>query len=327
VLDPPVHDTPVEVLPGVVRLTAPNPSVMTGPGTNTYFVGHTDLVAIDPGRRTTLTSRPWSPPPAGASRPSSSPTPIQTTPRLGRPRRPHGARQLGYGARDGFEPDDTLGEGDVVEAGDIALTAVHTPRARPPTTCATSPTCPPATAPRRECSSPATTSWAVPLSSSGRPTATWRPTSTPSRTCFVLDPSITVIAPGHGSLMASPRLVIEGYLTHRRAEKPPSEHPSNSAANAGIEEIVGDVYTDVPEALHPIARFSGVAHLRKLAPTARRPPTTSTTSRLAGGRPEAAVTAAPGPPGVRHTRPVTSTYAPVVARRRRLGAPPAASTS
>ena len=38
---------------------------------------------------------------------------------------------------------------------------------------------------------------------------------------------------------------------------------------AAIEEIVSDVYTDVPEALHPIARFSVWAHLRKLAADGR----------------------------------------------------------
>lgn len=38
-----------EVWPGVWRLVAPNPSVMTGPGTNTYLVGRGAAVIIDPG--------------------------------------------------------------------------------------------------------------------------------------------------------------------------------------------------------------------------------------------------------------------------------------
>ncbi|MBV7540161.1 MBL fold metallo-hydrolase [Acidovorax sp. sic0104] len=42
---------PVPLLRNVLRLTAPNPGVMTGPGTNSYLVGEpaTGFIAIDPG--------------------------------------------------------------------------------------------------------------------------------------------------------------------------------------------------------------------------------------------------------------------------------------
>ncbi len=44
-------DKPVALLKNVMRLTAPNPGVMTGPGTNSYLVGDasTGYIAIDPG--------------------------------------------------------------------------------------------------------------------------------------------------------------------------------------------------------------------------------------------------------------------------------------
>lgn len=44
-------DHPVSLLKNVQRLTAPNPGVMTGPGTNSYLVGDptTGHIAIDPG--------------------------------------------------------------------------------------------------------------------------------------------------------------------------------------------------------------------------------------------------------------------------------------
>ncbi|MBE2262316.1 MAG: MBL fold metallo-hydrolase [Burkholderiaceae bacterium] len=44
-------EQPVPLLRNVMRLTAPNPGVMTGPGTNSYLVGdpYTGYIAIDPG--------------------------------------------------------------------------------------------------------------------------------------------------------------------------------------------------------------------------------------------------------------------------------------
>ncbi|MDP3617762.1 MAG: MBL fold metallo-hydrolase, partial [Rhodoferax sp.] len=44
-------EQPVALLKNVLRLTAPNPGVMTGPGTNSYLVGdpHSGYIAIDPG--------------------------------------------------------------------------------------------------------------------------------------------------------------------------------------------------------------------------------------------------------------------------------------
>ena len=47
---------PVPLLRNLVRLTAPNPGAMTGPGTNSYLVGDptTGFIAIDPGPADTL---------------------------------------------------------------------------------------------------------------------------------------------------------------------------------------------------------------------------------------------------------------------------------
>src|SRR5437867_12652436 len=40
---------PVSVTKRVRRIVAPNPGVMTGPGTNTYLVGIDEIAVVDPG--------------------------------------------------------------------------------------------------------------------------------------------------------------------------------------------------------------------------------------------------------------------------------------
>jgi recombination protein RecT len=45
------HEKPVPLLKNVMRLTAPNPGMMTGPGTNSYIIGtvQTGYAVVDPG--------------------------------------------------------------------------------------------------------------------------------------------------------------------------------------------------------------------------------------------------------------------------------------
>jgi recombination protein RecT len=45
------HEKPVPLLKNVMRLTAPNPGMMTGPGTNSYILGTEDTgyIVVDPG--------------------------------------------------------------------------------------------------------------------------------------------------------------------------------------------------------------------------------------------------------------------------------------
>ena len=44
-----VPGVPVAISPLVRRIVAPNPGMMTGPGTNTYLVGIDEVAVIDPG--------------------------------------------------------------------------------------------------------------------------------------------------------------------------------------------------------------------------------------------------------------------------------------
>jgi glyoxylase-like metal-dependent hydrolase (beta-lactamase superfamily II) len=70
----------------------------------------------------------------------------------------------------------------------------------------------------------------------------------------------SALYPGHGPVVDRPREVVAGYLSHRRDREEQilaalGEGPSTPA------ELVRQVYTDVPEALHPVAERTVRAHL------------------------------------------------------------------
>jgi glyoxylase-like metal-dependent hydrolase (beta-lactamase superfamily II) len=76
------------------------------------------------------------------------------------------------------------------------------------------------------------------------------------------------IAPGHGQVIEDPAAVLDEYLRHRLARqaaiarqvaRADRDHPVDT------DQLVEAIYTDVPDQLHPIARYSVWAHLRKLA--------------------------------------------------------------
>jgi glyoxylase-like metal-dependent hydrolase (beta-lactamase superfamily II)/8-oxo-dGTP pyrophosphatase MutT (NUDIX family) len=268
-LDPPVPGTPVTLMPGVVRLTAPNPSVMTGPGTNTYLVGHTALVAIDPGPDDETHLQAIADAAAGRLRAIIvTHTHPDHAPGAAGLARLTGARVQGFGARDGFEPDDILAEQSLVTAGDIPLRAIHTPGHASNHLCYVT-----------ELSAEHGESIRLLFSGDhimGGSTVVIAPPDGDMAAYLAslerllgFEPPINVIAPGHGPLLPDPRQVIQGYINHRLAREAAIAASLGARGDAAIEEIVSDVYTDVPEALHPIARFSVWAHLRKLAADGR----------------------------------------------------------
>lgn len=248
---------PVSVAPGVVRVTAPNPGIMTGPGTNSYLVGATELVVIDPG--------PDEPPhvdalvEAGRGRirwvvaththpdhaPAASPLAERT-----------GAEVIGFGPRDGFEPDRSVGEGFELAGDDFCLRAVHTPGHASNHLC-----------------------WLLlgeQMLFSGDhvmqgSTVVIAPTDGDMaqylgslQRLLSFDPRLRVIAPGHGSLIEQPEAVVQGIVAHRLERERVVLDALQRAGRATVDQLLETVYADVHAALHPVARFSLWAHLRKL---------------------------------------------------------------
>ena len=247
----------VQLAPDVVRVIAPNPSVMTGPGTNTYLVGSRDLAVIDPGpddaRHLDVVAA------AGEGRiryvlvththPDHAPGAKGLAERTG-------ATVLGFGARDGFEPDSTLAEGDVVAGDGFRLRAMHTPGHASNHLCYLF-----------EDRALLFTGDHVMGGSTvviSPPDGDMTQYLTSLELLLGFDPPIEAIAPGHGPVLEDPRAEIEAVLAHRRAREQAVLAALADRGQATVDELVTAVYVDVNPAMHPIARRSMWAHLRKL---------------------------------------------------------------
>jgi len=130
-LDPgavPEPGRPVPVARGVVRVTAPNPGMMTGPGTNSYLIGERDLVVVDPGPDDAGHLDLLAEVGAGRIRtivvththPDHAPGAAGLAARTG-------AEVIGFSERDGFVPDRAVGDGFELAGEGFTLRAVHTP--------------------------------------------------------------------------------------------------------------------------------------------------------------------------------------------------------
>ncbi len=76
-------------------------------------------------------------------------------------------------------------------------------------------------------------------------------------------PRLTALMPGHGTVVADARGRIEDYIAHRYDREAQIVKAVGAGASA-IPQIVKEIYTDVPEALHQLAELSVLAHLEKL---------------------------------------------------------------
>jgi glyoxylase-like metal-dependent hydrolase (beta-lactamase superfamily II) len=256
-----VHGEPVEVAPGVLRLTADNPSQMTGPGTNTYLVGTEQLAVIDPGPNLEAHLDAIVDAAAGVGgtirwiavthhhpdhAPGAPPLAART-----------GAEFLAHGHAEGVDPDRRVGEGSVLVAPDFSLRALHTPGHASDHLC-----------------------WLLEgpgMLFSGDhvmqgSTVVIRPPDANMveylaslRRLRSLDPPLVTVAPGHGRLIGGPAAAIDAIVAHRLEREELVAASLRPAGPAGLDDLLGAVYGDVVESLLPVARFSLWAHLQKLA--------------------------------------------------------------
>jgi glyoxylase-like metal-dependent hydrolase (beta-lactamase superfamily II)/8-oxo-dGTP pyrophosphatase MutT (NUDIX family) len=86
---------------------------------------------------------------------------------------------------------------------------------------------------------------------------------------LLLDAPLDWLAPGHGFLMAQPRRAIEWIIDHRLKREAKVIDALRDLGPASIEALLSQVYDDVSERMHGVATRSLKAHLIKLRDEAR----------------------------------------------------------
>ncbi|GMG82540.1 MBL fold metallo-hydrolase [Paralimibaculum aggregatum] len=267
---------PVEVAPGVRRITCGNPSPMTAEGTQSYLVGRREVLLIDPGpedaaHRAALlaalgTGRLAAILVTHSHRDHSAGAPALAA-ATGAPVLafgPHGAgmsetmRRLaargglggGEGADEGFAPDRLLADGDEVATGEARLSALHTPGHISNHLC-----------------------FALEgegVLFTGDTAMGWSSTlvSPPEGDMAALMASLQRLAarddrlylPGHGGAVTDPRRLVAEQIAHREA-RAAAIRAALAEGPASAADLTPRIYADTPLGLHPAAMRNLLATL------------------------------------------------------------------
>jgi glyoxylase-like metal-dependent hydrolase (beta-lactamase superfamily II)/8-oxo-dGTP pyrophosphatase MutT (NUDIX family) len=263
VLEPGV---PKRLDPYVTRVIAPNPGMMTGPGTNTYLVGEQDLAVIDPGPD--IDSHVAAVLAAGAGRIRlvlCTHTHLDHSPAAAAIKAATGAVVLGRpapaqpGQDRGFAPDRVLEHGDRVMIGGLTLRAIHTPGHASNHLCYF-----------LENTRMLFTGDHVMQGS----TVVINPPDGDMRAYLeslelLLAEDILIFAPGHGYLIGEPHREARRLIRHRLAREQKVLWALARLNEPTLEELVHEAYDDVQPRLHGVAMRSLAAHLHKLAAEGR----------------------------------------------------------
>ncbi len=257
----PIMPAFAELAAGVRRIVAPNPSMMTGPGTNTYLFGDDAVAVLDPGPDDERHIENIIEKSTGSIRwvivththPDHSPgaTPLAKA---------TGAELLGIVAPDGqhqdktFSPDRTLADGDVLETSEFKLEAVHTP----------------GHASNHLCYRHVGLNWLFTGDHviDGSTVVIDPPDGDMKHYIESLqrckDLRCDALAPGHGDVIHEPDRAIDWIIDHRLAREAKVVAALASNPNLTSHELVPFVYTDVDPKLYGWAERSLLAHLLKL---------------------------------------------------------------
>ena len=264
-----------ETTPGAVtelsarvrRVVAPNPGMMTGPGTSSYVIGdpeHGELALIDPGpdieahrerlldlvgqrlRWILCTHTHLDHSPGAAALAAATGAEV-----VGMPAPPYANQDTT------FAPHRVCADGERYTAGGCTLRALHTPGHASNHVC-----------------------WLLEEERllftgdhimQGSTVVISPPDGDMSAYLDslerLLDESIEAMAPGHGYLITRAHEAVRALVAHRlrREDKVVAALAASGSSGATLDQLVPQVYADTAAALHPVARRSLHAHLIRLA--------------------------------------------------------------
>jgi glyoxylase-like metal-dependent hydrolase (beta-lactamase superfamily II) len=263
-VEPTEEEAPPPLVPGVARalsplvrrIVAPNPGIMTGPGTNTYLVGIDEIAVIDPG-------------PDDASHLDAiagcggdrirwilcTHTHPDHSPGAAGLKKRTGAEILAWDSRDDLEVDQRIRDGHMIEATEFRLAALHTPGH------ASNHLCFLLEEERMLFSGDHIMQGStVVISPPDGNMATYLDSLE-----YVRRLRLRSIAPAHGHLIEDPKAAIDEYVEHRRAREAQIYDLLTERGTSKIDDLVEVIYVDVTPELHPVAKRTVHAHLLKLA--------------------------------------------------------------
>ena len=250
-----------ELAAGIRRIVAPNPSMMTGPGTNTYLIGTSEVAVIDPGpqlddhiadiRDKAGGEIRWIL--ATHSHPDHSPG-------VARLAEMTGAEVLGMLPPNGehqdktFQPGRVLSDGDKLETDEFVIEAIHTP----------------GHASNHLCYRHAGTNWVITGDHviDGATVVIDPPDGNMTHYLESLEKLKAIRAdallPGHGERIDNPDEAIDRIIQHRLAREAKVLAAVKAHPQLTTRELLPFVYEDVAEKLYGWAERSLQAHLIKL---------------------------------------------------------------
>ena len=248
----------------VRRITAPNPGMMTGPGTNTYLVGNAELAVIDPGpalaEHIDAILKTASDMRAPIRWILCTHTHLDHSPGANLLRDATDAVVIGQQAQfpkgqdPSFTPDNHWQHGDFIQTDEFTLRAVHTPGHASNHLCF-----------YLEQEQTLFTGDHIMEGSTvviAPPDGDMLDYMNSLRDLKQL--ALKYLAPAHGNRIDNPLQMIEALIWHRTMRENKTLEKMQQLGPCTLATLTPSVYDEVPAYLHGLAQMSLLAHLLKL---------------------------------------------------------------